>query len=148
MKKRLITAASIVAVLIVGLLCLNSLLAPKTYSTARATCERFLKKNYEDMQEIAVELLRDGEDAWGHYKDRYCGYIPEWNAVKFEIDGQGMLGGQYWDLIYTADGVLFGESEEYFDEESDGNNIYKAERLDEHWWYFWTDYDGTDRSYK
>lgn len=59
-----------------------------------------------------------------------------------------MLGGQYWELVYTKDGTLWGETDVYFNEEENGNNIVKAERLNGNWWYFWTDYDGTERSFQ
>lgn len=148
MKKRVIITVAIIAFLLIGLFCLNCLLQPKTYSTAKKECERFLRRNYEELEAVALDLISDGEGACGYYKGYYCSYVPEWDAVLLELGGQGMLGGQYWDLIYTRDGIFLGQTEEDFWEEPDGNNISKAERLDEHWWYLWSDYDGTNRSYE
>ena len=49
---------------------------------------------------------------------------------------------------YCIDGTFYCETESYLYKETNGNNIVKAERINEHWWYLWTDYDGTERSYQ
>ena len=121
---------------------------PKTYSTAKIECEKILSKHHAEMNEIANNLLESETDEYGNFNEWFYIYYPEENFVKFELDGQSMLGGQYWDLVYTKDGTYYGETDSYLYEEADGNNIKKAERIDEHWWYLWTDYDGTERSYR
>ena len=151
MKKRIIIAAVIIVVLLIGMLFLIKAIIPHNYGTAKKECERFLKKNYDAMEEIAVNCLNEGKESTVYYKGRYKehSYWYEDGFVRFYIGGQGMLGGQCWDLIYTKDGIFHGESEKYLYEETDGgNNIFRAEKLDEHWWFLWSDYDGTDRSYK
>ena len=135
-------------VITIGLYFLINSILPKTYSTAKIECEKILFKYYTEMDEIANDLLKSETVEHGPFNEWFYIYYPEENFVKFELDGQGMLGGQYWDLVYTKDGTYYGEKNMYLYEEADGNNIIKAERIDEHWWYVWTDYDGTERSYK
>lgn len=153
MNKRKIIFVSAICLLVVSILIIalgifiNSI-KPKTYSTAKIECEKILSKHQTEMEEISNNLLKSRTNGHGHYNEWFYIYYPEEKFVKFELDGQGMLGGQYWDLVYTSDGTYYGEKESYLFEESDGNNIVKAERLDGHWWYVWTDYDGTDRSSK
>ncbi len=147
MKKRIAIAAAIILALLIGMLFLKKEMTPHNYGTAKKECESFLQKNNAVMEEIAVNCFREGEETSGYYKEHHYSY--ENDFVRFYVGSQGMLGGQYWDLIYTKDGVFYGESEKYlYEEAGDGNNIIRAEKLDEHWWFLWSDYDGTDRSYK
>ena len=152
MKKRniiiLIVSISVGIALLIGLISLFNAIKPKTFSTAKIACEKFLDKNQTQMEEIAIVSLNSEKDNSGHYKEYYYSCYQEEGFVKFEIDAQGMLGGQYWDLVYTQDGIFYGETESYLYEETDGNNIIRAEKISEHWWYLWTDYDGTERSYQ
>ena len=98
------------------------------------------------MEQIAVDSLKTNNS--GDFRDYFYSCYQEEGFVKFDIDAQGFLGGQYWELVYTEDGTLYGESESYLYEETNGNNIVRAEKINEHWWYLWTDYDGTERSYQ
>ena len=69
-------------------------------------------------------------------------------TVEFNIDAQGMLGGQYWSPVYTVNGSLYGETEKFFNKDKKRNDIVGAEKLQGNWWYLWRDYDGTDKSYQ
>ena len=132
-------------------LCVCALLnacAAETYSTAKEATEEFLIENREEMEKIAVSLSDDEIENSGHYKDLYYFYDEKNDCTEFEINAQGMLGGQYWGLIYTEDGSYKGENEKYFHQEDGGNNIDIAEKIDGHWWFTWTDYDGTAKSFK
>ena len=66
------------------------------------------------------------------------------DAVNFEIGSQGMLGGQYWRLVYTEKGNYRGEIEKYTYYEKNGNNIAFAEKISENWYFYWIDYDGRE----
>ena len=98
------------------------------------------------MEQIAVDSLKTNNS--GDFRDYFYSCYQEEGFVKFDIDAQGFLGGQYWELVYTQDGTFYGEADSYLHEETEGNNIVRGEKINEHWWYLWTDYDGTDRSYK
>ncbi len=136
------------AVLLIGFAALLHSLMPKTYSAAKKECERILEKQQVQMEELATDALKSEKNISGHFSSYYYSCYQDQRLVHFDIDAQGMLGGQYWELVYTEDGEFYGEAEQYLYEETDGNNIVKAERLNEHWWFLWTDYDGTDRSYR
>ena len=136
------------AVIAVGLYFLINSILPKTYSSAKKECEIVLDKYQVQMEEIAVDSLKLGKNVSGEFKEHYFSCYIEEGLVSFDIDAQGFLGGQYWELVYTQDGKFYGETESYLHEETNGNNIVRAEKINEHWWYLWTDYDGTDRSYK
>lgn len=148
MTKSIIAIITTILALLVCIFGLFNFFAPETYSSAKDDCESFLENNRGDMEEIANCLLDKKMDIDGYYKERYYSYVLREDYVAFNIDSQGMLGGQYWSLIYTRNGVLYGETEEYLYQETDGNNIVRGERLDEHWWYLWRDYDGTEESFR
>ena len=121
---------------------------PKTYSSAKNECLNVLAEHQAEMEQIAVDALQSDQDVRGDFKDYRYRYDTDSSYVTFSVDAQGFLGGQYWDLVYTKDGRLYHNTESYFYKETKGNNIVKAERIDEHWWYLWTDYDGIARSYQ
>lgn len=140
----------ILSLFIALVLCLSftSCLFGKTYSSALEECTQVLSEYQAEMEEIALKALASSEYGSGNFKD-YSYYLShDQNSVTFSIGAQGMLGGQYWDLVYTKHGYLYNESETFYLEEEDGNNIIRAEKLNEHWWFLWEDYDGTDMSHK
>lgn len=133
--------------LLCGLI-LRKSLKPKTYSAAKAECVDFLEDNQKELEQIASELLEEGKGGSGYYQNRYYCFTTENGYVKFDVDAQGMLGGQYWELVYTRSGRYYGNNETYLYQEEKGNNIVRGEHLGGHWWYRWTDYDGTDLSFE
>ena len=148
-KKIIVISVSCIivfAVIAVGLYFLINSILPKTYSSAKKECEKVLDKYQVQMEEIAVDSLKTNNS--GDFRDYFYSCYQEEGFVKFDIDAQGFLGGQYWELVYTQDGKFYGEPESYLYEETNGNNIVRAEKINEHWWYLWTDYDGTERSYQ
>ena len=147
-KKIVIISTICVLVIAVGFNFLINSILPKTFSSAKNECVKVLDKYQNQMEEIAVDTLKSGKNVSGDFKDYFYSCYFEERFVKFEIDSQGFLGGQYWELVYTEDGTFYGETESYLHEETNGNNIVRAEKINEHWWYLWTDYDGTVRSYQ
>ncbi len=148
MKK---AVSTIFLIIILVLLCCGCGLISKSYSSARKTCIQFLESNKEKMNTIAQNVLSDESLSSGYYEDHYYSIKEDDKGEKyvtFDIDSQGMLGGQYWNLIYCPNGTYRGESETYYWKEDNGNNIVKAEKIDNNWWYYWIDYDGTEYSDK
>lgn len=149
-KKRIIGIISgIVVIVLVCIFFIGS--HPKDYSEAFKMCTRILSQNKEEMTSIALNTLNGELTASnyssGKYKDYSYTMTDKREFVQFDIGGQGMLGGQYWSLLYCPNGLYMGESKSYYYKETNGgNNILKAERIDEHWWFLWTDYDGTNTS--
>ena len=148
-RKKIITVWSI-CVTAVSLLFLGSCapLNSITYSSAKEECEIFLEENRNELEKLALAALSSDEDVSGYYNERYYSSCLEDGFVAFDVDAQGMLGGQYWGLVYTQDGTYCGDTESYLQKQEQENNIMRGERLDGHWWYRWRDYDGTDRSYQ
>ena len=140
-----VICVSVIAIIVSLYFFVNSV-TPKTYTSAREECKKVLNKYQIEMEQIAIDSLISNNS--GDFRDYFYSCYQEEGFVKFDIDAQGFLGGQYWELVYTQDGKFYGESESYLHEETNGNNIVRAEKINEHWWYLWTDYDGTDRSYK
>ena len=129
-------------------LLLTSSLLPKTFSSAKKECEKVLYKYQIEMEQIAIDSLKLGKSVSSDFKGYFYSCHLEDGLVNFDIDAQGFLGGQYWELVYTKDGMFYGETESYLRKETNGNKIVRAEKINEHWWYLWTDYDGTVRSYQ
>ena len=151
-KRKNIIVISIICVvviaIIVGLYAFINSIIPRTYSSARQECKKVLNKYQTEMEQIAVDSLESSKNVSGHFKEYYYSCHIEEGFVSFDIDAQGFLGGQYWELVYTKDGTFYGETESYLHKETNGNNIIRAEKINGHWWYLWTDYDGTERSYQ
>ncbi len=152
-KTKKIIVISIICIVIISVLTItlglfvNSIL-PKTFSSAKNECVKILDKHQTEMEQIAVDSLESSKNVSGHFEEYYYSSNIEESFVSFDIDAQGFLGGQYLELVYTKDGTFYGETESYLYEETNGNNIVRAEKINEHWWYLWTDYDGTERSYQ
>lgn len=144
---------SILSTLVGGFFILRTSLKPNTYSTAETACIKVLDKHRAELDKFAAKLLAEtppsqaGEypnSAYDTFKQYSCHVTNRHEAV-FSVDSQGMLGGQYWSLVYTDNGLYRGETETYF-EVWDGNNIIKAKHIDGNWWYLWEDYDASEYS--
>ncbi len=109
----------------------------------------FLKMNEDELTEIAEELMQKEDGAAYKFKDQYyCYYSNNGNTsyVKIDIDSQGMLGGQYWGIIYCPNNNLIDVDStiEIYDEKQtskDGNNIFIREMIKENWYFYYDDYD-------
>lgn len=142
-----ILALAVIAGTILGVLRLVDALKKETYSSAKIECEKFLKKYRVDLERIAQDTLSADIDFSDEYKGHSYHKDVQTGCVQFRMDSQGMLGGQYWYLVYTGDGTYYGQTDEYF-EKWDSNNVTKAEHLEGNWWFLWQDYDDTDLTYE
>ena len=143
MKHKIILLMTVLAACI----SFSSCFGENTYSSAKKESRHILEKNQIQMQEFAVSALNSKADQSGYFNEYYYYCKQEQGIVKFDIGAQGiMLGGQYWSLVYTESGLLYGEAKAYYFEEEDGNNIIRAEIIKENWWFLWIDYDGTEKS--
>lgn len=152
MKKSKLIIGIIAVIAVISIVCIFVVSnLPKNYSSALKLCTRVLSRNKEEMELISQNVLNSeltsSNYSHGQYKDYSYTMMDNREFVCFDIGAQGMLGGQTWALIYCPNGEYFGESETYYYKEIDGgNNIHRAERIDEHWWFLWVDYDGTELS--
>ena len=62
--------------------------------------------------------------------------------IKLDLDSQGMLGGQYYGLIYTKESkeklIIYDEKEET----KKGNNVFIRQKIKDNWYFYYEDYDG------
>ena len=140
--RKKVVRSIILASIIIGLVFIVNSITPKTYTSTKKECEKILKRYQVEMEQIAIASLKLDKRTSGNFKEYFYSCDQE-GFVQFDIGEQGMLGGQYWALVYTQDGKFHDETDSYIYEEVDGNNIWKAEKLNEHWWFLWIDYDGT-----
>lgn len=118
----------------------------ETYSSAKKECVEYLEKNRSLLEDVVLAVLQDGLEEHGDSRFNYSVDLEK-GLVKFSVDAQGMLGGQYWDLVYTRSGLYENQSESYYSL-FDERIVTKGEKLDDHWWYIWRDYDRTELSEK
>ena len=76
----------------------------RNFESAQRECRRILSLHQSDLEAAAQEALTESSCSTGQCCGYYFSINKESGVVRFEIDGQGMLGGQYWDLVYSADG--------------------------------------------
>lgn len=120
----------------------------KNYYSAKSDAISYLKKNKDIMIKVADKCYNDkicdqNESLKNSYKNNYDnrGY------VEFYVDGQGMLGGQSWGIIYTPF-IDFIDGEHIYiyiydeKETSKGNNIIIIEKIENNWYFYYIDYDG------
>ena len=136
------------ALVIVGLWFGSKAIVPKTYSSAKEKCEKVLNRYQIQMEEIALEALESDEDVSGKFKKYKYSCSKNEETVTFAIGAQGFRGAQYWDLIYTADGAVSDETESFLQEDPFDSNIFKGEKINDNWWFFWSDYYATELSYQ
>ena len=118
----------------------------ETYSSAKKECVEYLEENRSQLEDVVLAALQDGLEEHGDSRFDYSVDLEK-GLVKFSVDAQGMLGGQYWDLVYTRSGLYENQSESYYSV-FDERIVTKGEKLDDHWWFIWRDYDSTELSEK
>jgi len=133
------------------------------FITAVENCDKFLSNNIDDLTQIANRVLstksveRDVKIKGVFRPIRYISYYngtnyPEYydmakeEYVSIDLDAQGMLGGQYWGLLYIPENSYHGEEDIYIwdekKERGEGNNIMIRGKLRDNWFFYYDDYDG------
>lgn len=156
MKKKIVFSFFIIfLIIIIGLLLikitLNSFYNKEfnkfDYDKAKKITIKYLNKNEEQLKKIAEELYENKssienplENARyvGYYYDYRLNYESKEEYVKFDIDAQGMLGGQYYGLIYSKNNY----DELIKNKEIGGNNIFIRQKIKDNWYFYYDDYDG------
>ena len=89
------------------------------YNSAKQSTIRLLNKNENELNKIVKELYVSGESTQkpskfinyaGYYYDTGLDLENDIIYIKFDIDAQGMLGGQKYGLIYSGRFPFWGES--------------------------------------
>lgn len=133
----------------------NKDFAKFSYNSAKDNVIKYLDVNEKELIKIANNLYKDKSSKKNPYKGiTYASYnevaeINKWNEknyVKFDLDAQGMLGGQYYGLIYSTEKNFFdSRSLIIYDEHKetgDGNNIFIRQKIKKNWYFYYDDYDG------
>lgn len=125
----------------------------KTYDEAKEETIIFLNDNIDNLQDISKSILKIKSNSYKEhkYKDKTYVYSYMQNEegkeyIQIDFDGQGMLGGQGWGLIYSDnDDLLNGNSYYIYDEKEQtgtGNNIFIKEKIKDKWYFYYDDWDG------
>lgn len=109
-----------------------------------------MNENEEELKKIVDEVYKNKSLIRNPYDGiRYVSYNYSEDSnfkvieyIDFSLDGQGMLGGQSYGLIYSNDMseelIIYDE----FEERKDGNNIFIRQRIKDNWYFYYDDYDG------
>ena len=122
------------------------------YDKAKKEILKFLTKNITELEKICKESLIKKDTEIHEFKGKvyYNSFRNGKECVVICINVQGMLGGQYWDLVFCEDDILYNKSIDingnYIDDTT-GNNIFIMEKLKDNWYLSYEDWDGkTDTS--
>lgn len=156
MKKKIVISFFIIfLIIIVGLLLLkitldsfyNKEFDRFYYNKSKKITIKYLNKNEEELKKIVDELYESKSSIENPLEDiRYAEYCYDDNLnfkskeeyIKFDIDAQGMLGGQYYGLIYSKNNY----DELLKNKEIGGNNIFIRQKIKDNWYFYYDDYDG------
>lgn len=123
---------------------------PNDYNHTRDECISIFQNNKESLSSIAEKAIEQKSDkdlsfskvSSISYNDNYDGLY-----VDFSVDAQGMLGGQYWGIIYSPSDEFPNWANKlynkigFYKEESDNNRFF-CERIESNWFFYYLDYDG------
>lgn len=113
------------------------------YGSALTNSKKFLNENIDDLNEIALEYIKNHDLESKKYKKVKSIYYSNYDVekVSFEIDSKGSaLGGQYYGLIHIPSGEYKGEDKLYIDESK--GNVFIRKKLKENWFFYYDDYNG------
>ncbi len=156
MKKKIVFSFFIIfLIIIIGLLLikiiLNSFYNKEfnkfDYDKAKKATIKYLNKNEEQLKTIVDELyenkssienpIENIKDA-GYHNSSNFNFKNNEEYIKFNIDAQGMIGGQYYGLIYSKN----NEEELIKNQDLHGNNIFIRQKIKDNWYFYYDDYDG------
>lgn len=142
-----------VIILLIGILAFSFLIDKREfdYQEAEEEANYYLKKNEKQLMELVSELYVTKSSKKDSIKGiSYASYVDrddfdfknEIEYIKIDLDSQGMLGGQYYGLIYTKDSkeslIVYDENEET----KKGNNVFIRKKIKDNWYFYYEDYDG------
>lgn len=152
MKKTIAILALLLAVLLAFFLCARGD-GRKSYDKAQTEAAQFLERNQSGLTALTEEILEQGSADGVSFPNVESIVYHEGEAgrfISFQLGSQGMLGGQYWGLSYSVDDRFdttytpwtdLGGGRAYYRQGS-GNNFSAIQRLEEHWFFYYDDYDG------
>ena len=112
------------------------------YFSSKKSSVKYLNSNIEKLEKLFNQTEYTSKENYLKLDDGKS-YVVKLGAngkyVELEIDAQGMLGGQYWGLIYCTGDYLEGKEIEIL---GGGNNIFITEKIKDNWYFVYEDYDG------
>lgn len=115
------------------------------YESAKEKTVKYFYENEDELEKLLIKLINEKNDKKcieKPYKkiDSVCYHSDDY--IEFNIDAQGMLGGQYYGLKYNTkakeDLIIYDE----FKETGNGNNIFIDQRIKGNWFFYYRDWDG------
>lgn len=158
-KKIMIIFLLMFLIIIIGLLLIKLVLNSYynkefnkfNYNKAKQTTIKYLNKNENELKKIVDELYENKnskenpiENVISARYDFFSHFNFKGNNeyIIFNMDAQGMLGGQYYGLIYSKDNnedlITYDENKET----GKGNNIFIRQKIKDNWYFYYDDYDG------
>ena len=142
-----------VIILLIGILAFSFLIDKREfdYQEAEEEANYYLEKNEKQLMELVSELYVTKSSKKDSIKGvTYASYVNRDDFdfknsieyIKIDLHSQGMLGGQYYGLLYTKekveDYILFDEKKE----SKNGNNVFIRKKIKDNWYFYYDDYDG------
>lgn len=124
------------------------------YNSAKENATNYLNKNERKLIKLSNELYKNKSYKEKPYKGVY--YVSyeeepeiscwnEYNYIIFRLDAQGMLGGQYYGLIYSKEKNIFDRKKliiyDEYNETGEGNNIFIRQKIKDNWYFYYNDWD-------
>ncbi len=145
--KRNICILSIVIIILVLLTytTYNVFFKEEDYFSSKKSCIKYLNSNITELEYLFNQSEYNSKESYLKLDDgkSYVVKLGEnGKYVKLDIDSQGMLGGQYWGLIYCPTDYLNGKEMEIKGNTGKGNNVFITEKIKDNWYFYYDDYDG------
>ena len=125
------------------------------YASAKNNAIEYLNDNEKELIQIANSLYENKTFKKNPLKNiDYASYVHDEDFdfknkkeyIKYDLDSQGMLGGQYYGLIYSIDkDILDSNKLIIYDEKKEtgeGNNIFIRQKIKDNWFFYYNDFDG------
>lgn len=124
------------------------------YDSSKEKSTNFLNENIDELNELANYYLTNHNLESKEFKIVSSIRYSKTNGidgkdmenVRFDIDSQGMLGGQYYGLLYIPENNYLGEEDLYIYDENavkgNGNNIFIRKKIRDNWFFYYDDFDG------
>lgn len=154
MKKNIIVyIISIIVIVLIGFFLISFITDSNEfeYDEAKKTTQNYLNKNENKLIELVNNLYESKTSKKNPLKTvNYAAYENnddfdfknKKEYIKIDLDSQGMLGGQYYGLIYSKesndDFIVYDEKKET----NKGNNIFIRQKIEDNWYFYYEDYDG------
>ena len=137
-----------IVIIILGILTYttyNIFFKEEDYFSSKKSWIKYLNSNIAELEDLFNQSEYISKESYLKLDDGKS-YIVKLGKngkyVELDIGAQGMLGGQYWGLIYCTTDYLDGENIEIKGNAGEGNNVFITEKIKDNWYFYYDDYDG------